>query len=191
MGSGSGILSFFAVQAGARKVYAVEASNMVEHSRTLVKQNGTFGQIVVVQAKLEEIQLPEKADVIISEPIGYMLLNERMLETFLFARKWLKPGGKMFPTQADMCIAPFTDEPLYTEQVAKADFWARSSFHGVRLEALHEAAEEEYFAQPIVRIDRFCRIRKRNFIVDITPYRLTVSMCEFSSPRLSSTRSTL
>jgi len=29
---------------------------------------------------------------IISEPMGYMLLNERMLETYLHAKKWLKPG---------------------------------------------------------------------------------------------------
>ena len=30
---------------------------------------------------------------IISEPMGYMLFNERMLESFLHAKKWLKPGG--------------------------------------------------------------------------------------------------
>ena len=34
-------------------------------------------------------------DIIISEPMGYMLFNERMLETYLHAKKWLKPGGEL------------------------------------------------------------------------------------------------
>ena len=33
---------------------------------------------------------------IISEPMGYMLFNERMLETYLHAKKWLKPGGWLY-----------------------------------------------------------------------------------------------
>lgn len=27
--------------------------------------------------------------------MGYMLFNERMLETYLHARKWLRPGGEV------------------------------------------------------------------------------------------------
>jgi len=33
--------------------------------------------------------------------MGYMLLNERMLETFLHAKKFLKPGGKFWPWKTD------------------------------------------------------------------------------------------
>lgn len=63
--------------------------------QSLAKFNA-LEQIQVVAGKIEEIELPEKVDIIISEPMGYMLFNERMLETFLHAKKWLKPGGKIF-----------------------------------------------------------------------------------------------
>jgi histone-arginine methyltransferase CARM1 len=56
-------------------------------------------KLVVVPGKIEEIELPEKVDAIISEPMGYMLYNERMLETYLHAKKWLKPDGEYFLKQ--------------------------------------------------------------------------------------------
>lgn len=123
VGAGSGILSFFAVQAGAAKVFAVEASNMAQYAQQLIAANNLGDRIQVIAGKIEEIELPEKVDVIISEPMGYMLYNERMLETYLHAKKWLKPGGKMFPSRGDLHVAPFTDEALYMEQFNKANFW--------------------------------------------------------------------
>ncbi|KAF7488589.1 Histone-arginine methyltransferase CARMER [Sarcoptes scabiei] len=150
VGAGSGILSFFAIQAGARKVFAVEASSMAKHAEQLVASNKLSDKILVIPGKIEEINLPEKVDIIISEPMGYMLFNERMLETYLHAKKWLKPSGKMFPTQADLHIAPFSDAQLYTEQLTKANFWFQQNFHGVDLTVLREAALKEYFYQPVV-----------------------------------------
>lgn len=66
--------------------------------QTLVNANNFQEKIKVITGKIEEIDLPEMVDVIISEPMGYMLYNERMLETYLHAKKWLKPGGKLFQT---------------------------------------------------------------------------------------------
>lgn len=123
VGAGSGILSFFAVQAGAAKVYAVEASNMAQHAQQLIEANMLQDKIQVIAGKIEEIELPQKVDIIISEPMGYMLYNERMLETYLHAKKWLKPGGKMFPSRADLHVAVFSDDALYMEQYNKANFW--------------------------------------------------------------------
>jgi len=151
VGAGSGILSFFAMQAGARKVYAVEASTMAEHTKRLVSCSQYAGRIIVVPGKIEEVTLPEKVDIIVSEPMGYMLFNERMLETYLHAKKFLQqPGGLMFPTIGDLHVAPFSDELLYMEQFTKANFWYQQSFHGVDLSPLRDAAVEEYFKQPVV-----------------------------------------
>uniref|UniRef100_A0A8C3DLG8 Histone-arginine methyltransferase CARM1 n=1 Tax=Corvus moneduloides TaxID=1196302 RepID=A0A8C3DLG8_CORMO len=150
VGCGSGILSFFAAQAGARKIYAVEASTMAQHAEVLVKSNNLTERIVVIPGKVEEVSLPEQVDIIISEPMGYMLFNERMLESYLHAKKYLKPSGNMFPTIGDVHLAPFTDEQLYMEQFTKANFWYQPSFHGVDLSALRGAAVDEYFRQPVV-----------------------------------------
>jgi histone-arginine methyltransferase CARM1 len=152
VGTGSGILAFFAVQAGARLVYAAEASGMAKHAATLVKENGLEGRIIVVNKVVEEMELPEKVDIIISEPIGFLLVHERMLETYIVARdKWLKPGGLMFPNAGEIAMCPFTDEALYNEQLAKTVFWSTSTdFYGVNLTSLTEAAQAEFFAQPVV-----------------------------------------
>ncbi|XP_031563637.1 histone-arginine methyltransferase CARMER-like [Actinia tenebrosa] len=150
VGAGSGILSFFAVQAGARKVYAIEASSMAMHAELLVKKNNLEDKIIVVPGKVEEVHIPEKVDAIISEPMGYMLFNERMLESYLHAKKWLKPGGKMFPSVGQLHVAPFSDDALYIEHFSKANFWYQKSFYGVDLSSLREAALKEYFKQPVV-----------------------------------------
>ncbi|CAH1393139.1 unnamed protein product [Nezara viridula] len=170
VGAGSGILSFFAVQAGARRVYAVEASSMAQHAETLVAANNVHDKIKVIAGKIEEIELPEMVDVIISEPMGYMLYNERMLETYLHAKKWLKPGGIMFPSKGDLHIAPFMDDALFMEQTSKASFWVQTCFHGVDLSSMRDAATKEYFRQPIVdTFDmRICMAKSIRHSVDFT-----------------------
>jgi len=150
VGAGTGILSYFAVQAGAKKVYAVEASNMAQFAKELSASNKLSDVVEVIAGKIEEITLPENVDIIISEPMGYMLFNERMLETYLHARKWLKPGGNMYPTKGDLYIAPFTDDALFMEHFGKSNFWCQNYFYGVNLTSLRQAATQEYFRQPIV-----------------------------------------
>ncbi|CAG9835693.1 unnamed protein product [Diabrotica balteata] len=168
VGAGSGILSFFAAQAGAKRIYAVEASTMAHYAQKLVEANSFNTCIKVIPGKIEEVELPEKVDVIISEPMGYMLYNERMLESYLNAKKWLVPGGKMYPSRGDLHIVPFTDDALYMEQYSKANFWFQTCFHGVNLSALQNCAVKEYFRQPIVdTFDiRICMSKSIRHVVD-------------------------
>lgn len=60
VGTGSGILAIWSAQAGARKVYAVEATKMTEHARQLVKANGLEGIVEVIEGSMEDVVLPEK-----------------------------------------------------------------------------------------------------------------------------------
>ncbi|XP_057858575.1 probable histone-arginine methyltransferase CARM1 isoform X2 [Cryptomeria japonica] len=152
VGAGSGILSLFAAQAGAKHVYAVEASDMVDYARKLIDGNPSLGQrITVIQGKVEEVELPEKADILISEPMGTLLVNERMLESYVIARdRFLSPVGKMFPTIGRIHMAPFSDEYLYVEIANKALFWQQQNYYGVDLTPLHGSAFQGYFSQPVV-----------------------------------------
>ena len=107
VGAGSGILSIFAARAGAKKVFAVEATPMAAHARTLIKHNKLDHVIEVLQGTVESIELPEKVDVIVSEWMGYLLLRESMLDSVLAARDaWLKPGGSLWPSHARLLLAP-------------------------------------------------------------------------------------
>ncbi|KAM9675932.1 histone-arginine methyltransferase CARM1-like [Dama dama] len=86
----------------------------------LVESNNLSDNIIVLPGKIEEISLPEAVDVIISELMGCVLFNERMLESYLHSKK-----------------------------VAENNWYQRCCF-GVSLSSLQGAAVEEYFSQPVV-----------------------------------------
>lgn len=152
VGAGSGILSLFAAQAGAKHVYAVEASEMAEYARKLIAGNPSLAhRITVIKGKVEDVELPEKADILISEPMGTLLVNERMLESYVIARdRFLVPNGKMFPSVGRIHMAPFSDEYLFIEIANKALFWQQQNYYGVDLTPLYGSAFQGYFSQPVV-----------------------------------------
>ena len=175
VGAGSGVLSCFAALAGARRVYAVEASDMADHCARLVASDARLRDVVkVIKGRVEseatrreiledlskgvsKSQLTDSRvfDVLVSEPMGTMLLNERMIESFLIARDvFLKPrGGAMFPRAARMHCAPYEDAALRDEIENKAAFWTCASakdFYGIDVSVLGDAARKAVFAQPVV-----------------------------------------
>ncbi|XP_013163120.1 PREDICTED: probable protein arginine N-methyltransferase 6 [Papilio xuthus] len=127
VGCGTGILSVFCAQAGAKKVYAVEASNIANIAKDVVKENNFEEVIEVIQNEVENVVLPnnEKVDIIVSEWMGFYLLHEGMLDSVLVARdKFLKEDGQMFPESAAIYVAPCSVPSLYHK-------W--DSFHGVSM----------------------------------------------------------
>ena len=124
VGCGTGILSLFAARAGAKRVFAVDASEIAEKAEKIVKANGLANIITVIQGKIEEISLPEginEVDIIISEWMGYALLYESMLNSVLHARdRFLRPGGVMAPIQCRMMLGLCDGNEIYKDRIG---FW--------------------------------------------------------------------
>lgn len=121
VGAGTGILSLMAAKCGAKKVYAVEASTLAKATKQIIEKNGFEGVIEVIHSKVEEVELSEKVDIIISEWMGYFLYHESMLESVLFARdRWLKPNGLMFPERATVHLEGFHHQQMKEDY---NDFW--------------------------------------------------------------------
>lgn len=113
VGTGTGILSIWAAQAGARRVYAVEATRIATHAERMFAAHGFAETITMLRGRIEELPVPEPVDVIVSEWMGYFLLRESMVESVLYARdRWLRPGGVMYPSSAQLMIAAFEEAGL-------------------------------------------------------------------------------
>jgi SAM-dependent methyltransferase len=141
VGAGTGILSIFAAAAGARRVYAVERTTIADVARQLIESNGYSACIEVLQSDLEEVTLPEKVDVIISEWMGGFGVDENMLAPVVMARdRWLRPGGKMVPGRVTAMLAP-AHLPEFDEAIAH---WL-SRPHGVDLSLIARLTTQETF----------------------------------------------
>jgi SAM-dependent methyltransferase len=141
MGAGTGILSIFAAAAGARKVYAVERTGIAEVARRVIAANGYSASIEILQSDLEEVSLPEKVDVIVSEWMGGFGVDENLLAPLVMARdRWLRPGGKMIPGRVTAMLAP-AHIPEFDEAIA---YW-RSRPHGIDLSVIADLTTHETF----------------------------------------------
>ncbi|KAF8343991.1 S-adenosyl-L-methionine-dependent methyltransferase [Cantharellus anzutake] len=150
VGCGTGILSLFVARAGAKHVFAVDASSIAVKARQIVKDNDLEDVITVIQGKVEDILLPPpysdpsvKIDVIVSEWMGYALLYESMLDSVLVARdRFLcKPseddpiGGVMAPSQCQMIMALGDSSDIVKDRIT---FW--EDVYGFKMTSMAEEA---------------------------------------------------
>ncbi len=117
LGTGSGIHAFFACQAGAAKVYAVDSEAILEVARETAKLNGFADRIEFVLGRVPEIELPEKVDVIITN-IGFLNTIQTLPEA---AKRHLKPGGKLIPSAIEMQFTLVSAPKVYSDQVSYWD----------------------------------------------------------------------
>jgi len=159
VGAGTGILSIFSArEGGAAKVYAIEASTLADWTELVIAKNDLSETVKVIKSRVEDVQLPEQVDVIVSEWMGTFLIFESMLESVLYARdRWLKPGGLMFPSYGEILLAPISVDSYYSEKV---NFWR--TVYDVDMSPLIPYAKKCALEKPI--IDR--ALKPENVLAD-------------------------
>jgi SAM-dependent methyltransferase len=122
LGSGTGILGLLACRAGARRVYSIEQTGMIEVARAICKANGFDDRVSFLNRHSLHVDLPEKADVIVTDQVGYFGFDAGAVEVLADAReRFLKPGGTIIPSRIDLSVAPVERADL----AARVAFWDR------------------------------------------------------------------
>lgn len=116
LGSGTGVLAFFACEAGARRVFAVEQEHIADAAGLLARSLGYGDRVEVRHARSTDTTLPEPADVLVTETLGTFALEERILHSVIDARRrLLRPGAT---------IMTFASNTLYVAPIPPDAFLA-------------------------------------------------------------------
>ena len=119
IGTGAGILALLACRFGARKVYAIESREIIQLARQAAAANGVADRIEFIQGISTQIDLREKADVIVSDIRGVLPAWETSLPSVVDARhRFLAPGGRLIPQQDTLWAGLVQAPDAYGEMVA-------------------------------------------------------------------------
>lgn len=155
VGTGTGILAFFAARVGAKRVYAIEETDLIGLAADLARENGLDDRIVFMRGNSLRVALPERADLLMTETLGHLPFEEGILRVVADARRrLLKAGARVIPMGVRTLLAPLKGAALHRELVG---VWQRR-VGGLDLGAARRGAakriykgwigEEEFLAEP-------------------------------------------
>ena len=117
LGCGPGLFALLACRAGARRVYAIEAGEVIHFARQLAAANGFADRIEFLHGDSRQIQLPERANVIISDVRGALpLFGDALLSIEDARERFLTEGGLQIP-QRDTIYAAILEAPDFYKRL--------------------------------------------------------------------------
>jgi protein arginine N-methyltransferase 1 len=147
IGAGTGILAFFALQAGARKVYAIEKEPIIEVAKKTAKEND-FDRICFIHNDSRQTQLPERVDIIVTETVGCFGIDEGITEILHDAQnRFLKNDGKIIPRALSVQAVP-----VFFNAQHPLDFLEKP-FHGIQSSYLRQLAVNNTYGLDSVSSD--------------------------------------
>lgn len=126
LGSGPGVFALLACKLGARRVYAVEPSNVIGLAREAAAANGFADRIQFFESMSTEITLDERASIIVSDLRGVLPWFQQHIPSIIDAReRHLARGGTLIPHRDTVWAAVVEAADSYEELMAP---WENNDF---------------------------------------------------------------
>lgn len=135
LGTGTGILSYFAARKKPGKIYAIDHSDFIDVAVKIAQEN-KFENIQFVKTNSRNFKPKVMFDVIIHEQMGDYLFNENMIENILDLKKRvLKQNGKILPGKFELYLEPvdlhdeFNIPFIWENKISGVDFSFLEKFY--------------------------------------------------------------
>jgi SAM-dependent methyltransferase len=145
LGCGPGILSFFACELGARRVFAIDEGHAADAAEMMAKHLGYEDRMEVFHANSRDVTLPERATLLVTETLGVLGFEEHILGSINDARaRLLTADARVIPRAVTLSFVPVTVPDVYEATVA----WWSTKPYGIELAPLRTyAANSVQFAR--------------------------------------------
>lgn len=143
LGAGTGIFSVLACEFGAKKVYSVEVNPLINLLHEVIKDKELTSKIEVIQTLSTEIELSNKANVMISDIHGAFPLFESSIETIIDARqRLLTKDAVLIPKKESIYFAVSESSEIYFDNVTKY----LQEFYGFRIPSGNRLVFNRFFS---------------------------------------------
>ena len=143
LGAGTGVLSLFARELGARECWLYDPGSVLDLAESVARANRIDGLHFVPVHSLEA-EDPPPVDLVVAEVLGNFAYEEGVLDTLRDAQRFLAPGGRLMPSALAQWAQPVTSDRFDAEL---ASF--RAVGHGLDLAELERVARNNMYVHAI------------------------------------------
>ncbi|NCG22486.1 MAG: hypothetical protein GWP91_26010, partial [Rhodobacterales bacterium] len=134
-GTGSGVLATLAALVGAKIVYAVDNSDILDRARVVFEESGFSDAILPIRGDFATVTTPQPVDVIVTETFGILALAEGAAQDLTACcTANLASDGVVCPSAVSLFFAPVIDPAIRDQVVGPFERW-----QGVNMGSMRQA----------------------------------------------------
>jgi len=163
LGCGTGILSFLACSLGAKSVVAIDSRNVADAAELMAKHFGFADRVSVRHQDSSTVTLPEPVNVLVTETLGMLGLDEGILGSVIDARRrLLATDAQVIPKRVSISFVPIDSAEIYDRHVG----WWRTEPCGFDFSPLGVFASNSIFPVKL-HADSFLSAGAETIVADL------------------------